>query len=69
MERCLKRIHEEYDHNDENLKNYTRQDSITLNIQRFCEAAIDLAMHIVAEEKLEFPRIAEMHLNYCVPMV
>ena len=22
MEWCLKRIHEEYDHNDENLKNY-----------------------------------------------
>lgn len=56
MERCLKRIHEEYDNNDENLKNYTKQDSIILNIQRACEAAIDLAMFIVAEEKLGIPQ-------------
>jgi len=56
MERCLKRIHEEYNNNDENLKNYTKQDSIILNIQRACEAAIDLAMHIVAEEKLGIPQ-------------
>lgn len=56
MERCLKRIYEEYGHNDENLKNYTKQDSIILNIQRACEAAIDLAMHIVAEEKLGIPQ-------------
>lgn len=29
------------------LKDYTKQDSIILNIQRACEASIDLAMHIV----------------------
>lgn len=56
MERCVKRIHEEYDHNDENLKNYTKQDSIILNIQRACEAAIDLAMFLVAEGKLGIPQ-------------
>lgn len=56
MERCLKCIHEEYDHNDENLKNYTKQHSVILNIQRACEVAIDLAMHIVIEEKLGIPQ-------------
>ena len=49
VERCIRRIHEEYGNNPENLKNYTKQDSIILNIQRACEACIDLAMHIVAE--------------------
>ncbi len=50
--RCLKRINEEYEDNPENLNNLTKQDSITLNIQRACEACIDLAMHIVAEKRM-----------------
>jgi|SRR5690625_3730934 len=56
IERCLKRIHEEYDSQPNNLKNYTKQDSIILNIQRTCEASIDLAMHIVADRKLGVPQ-------------
>ena len=56
IERCIKRIHEEYQDNPENLKNYTKQDSIILNIQRACEAAIDLAMHIVSAQKLGIPQ-------------
>ncbi|SKA84444.1 Uncharacterized conserved protein YutE, UPF0331/DUF86 family [Caloramator quimbayensis] len=56
IERCIKRIHEEYDNNPENLRNYTKQDSIILNIQRACEACIDLAMHIAADEKLGIPQ-------------
>ena len=56
IERCIKRIHEEYQDNPENLKNYTKQDSIILNIQRACEAAIDLAMHIVSTKKLGVPQ-------------
>jgi uncharacterized protein YutE (UPF0331/DUF86 family) len=56
IERCLIRIAEEYDDNEENLKHYTKQDSIILNIQRACQAAIDLAMHIVAERKLGLPQ-------------
>src|SRR5699024_2700874 len=35
---------------------YTRQDSIILNIQRACEASIDLAMYIVSERKLGVPK-------------
>ncbi len=56
IERCLKRINAEYDCNPDHLKNCTKQDSIILNIQRACEASIDLAMHIVAEEKLGLPQ-------------
>ena len=56
IERCINRINEEYENNPENLKNYTKQDSIILNIQRACEAAIDLAMHIVSVKKLGIPQ-------------
>lgn len=56
IERCIKRIHEEYDDDPKNLKNYTKQDSIILNIQRACEACIDLAMHIVAENSYGVPQ-------------
>ncbi|MGG1215805.1 DUF86 domain-containing protein [Micromonospora provocatoris] len=56
IERCVKRIHEVYAGNPNNLKDYTKQDSIILNIQRACEASIDLAMHIVSEQKLGVPK-------------
>lgn len=56
IERCIKRINEEYENNPKNLNNYTKQDSIILNIQRACEACIDLAMHIVSEKKLGIPQ-------------
>lgn len=56
IERCIQRVHEEYQGRPENLENYTKQDSIILNIQRACEAVIDLAMHVVAEKKLGIPQ-------------
>ncbi|MCM3443632.1 type VII toxin-antitoxin system HepT family RNase toxin [Metabacillus halosaccharovorans] len=56
IERCVKRVREEYDDNPENLQNITKQDSIILNLQRACEASIDLAMHIVAEKKIGLPQ-------------
>lgn len=37
-------------------QNYTKQDSIILNIQRACEACIDLAMHMIAQGKLGLPQ-------------
>lgn len=49
IEKCLIRIREVYDNNPANLKDYTRQDSIILNIQRAVEAAIDIAMYIVSD--------------------
>lgn len=56
IERCINRINEVYDGDPENLNDYTKQDSIILNIQRACEAAIDLAMHIVSEKSLGVPQ-------------
>lgn len=45
VERCVSRINEVYDGNPENLKDYTKQDSIILNIQRAIEAIISRARH------------------------
>lgn len=56
IERCVKRIHEEYDNNPDHLNDYTKQDSIVLNILRACEASIDLSMHLVAVKKLGVPQ-------------
>jgi uncharacterized protein YutE (UPF0331/DUF86 family) len=56
IERCIKRINEEYVGNPENLNNFTKQDSIILNIQRAAEACIDMAMHIVAEKSYGIPQ-------------
>jgi uncharacterized protein YutE (UPF0331/DUF86 family) len=57
IERCLARVEAEYlGHEDELESNYTRQDSIILNLQRACEATIDVAMHLVRTKKLGLPQ-------------
>lgn len=57
IERCIKRIHEDYtDHEAELRTNFTRQDAVVLNLLRACEAAIDMAMHIVRVERLGVPQ-------------
>ena len=57
IERCLIRIQEVYGNNDKNLfEDMTKQDSIILNIQRACEAAIDLGMHLVRKRGLGIPQ-------------
>ena len=57
VERCLLRIETEYfGYEDEFETNYTRQDSIILNLQRACEASIDIAMHLVRIHKLGIPQ-------------
>lgn len=57
IERCLGRIESEYrGHEAELESNYTRQDSVILNLQRACEAAIDAAMHLVRVRKLGVPQ-------------
>ena len=56
IERCLRRIEEEYrGHEAELSTNFTRQDSILLNLQRACEASIDAAMHLVRVHRLGIP--------------
>ena len=57
IERCLKRVGDEYrGHEHELHSNFTRQDSIVLNLLRACEASIDLAMHLVRSKKLGLPQ-------------
>lgn len=58
IERCLKRIHEEYDTNNkaEFNKNYTKQDSVILNLERASQATIDIATHIIRIKKLGLPK-------------
>ena len=55
IERCIRRIREEYAA-DPTLNSYTHTDALTLNIERACQAAIDLAMHLVAEGRLGMPK-------------
>ncbi|MDB1122401.1 HepT-like ribonuclease domain-containing protein [Vibrio algarum] len=44
IERCLVRIAEEYQGDAQALRvNFTKQDSVILNLQRLCEASIDIA--------------------------
>jgi uncharacterized protein YutE (UPF0331/DUF86 family) len=57
IERCLQRIHEEYDNHEAELSsNYTKQDSIILNLQRACEAALDMAQRMLKLKKLGLPQ-------------
>lgn len=57
IERCINRINEEYVGSEKQFKNnFTKQDSVILNIQRACEAAIDMASHIVRIKALGIPQ-------------
>jgi uncharacterized protein YutE (UPF0331/DUF86 family) len=55
MERALRRVKQEYLANPA-LDDFTHIDAMTLNIERACQAAIDLAMHIVARDRLGLPQ-------------
>ncbi len=56
IEKCIKRIHEEYENNPENLEDYRRLDCIVFNLQRSCELVTDIAMYIVSMRKLGIPQ-------------
>lgn len=56
IERCIKRINEEYEENANNLNNYSKADAIVLNLQRACELVIDIAMYIISTQKLGIPQ-------------
>jgi uncharacterized protein YutE (UPF0331/DUF86 family) len=57
IERCLKRINVVYAEVGDNLSNdFTRQDSIVLNLQRACEASIDLANYVNKQKSLGIPQ-------------
>lgn len=56
IEKCINRINEEYQNNQENLDDYRKMDMIVLNLQRACEAVLDLAVYIVSTRKLGLPQ-------------
>ncbi len=56
IERCLKRIREEYVGFENTFEeNYTKQDSVILNLERASQATIDIATHIVKVKGLGLP--------------
>jgi uncharacterized protein YutE (UPF0331/DUF86 family) len=60
IERCLKRIREDYQGQEEAFRSeYMRQDAIILNLQRACEQSIDLANHLVKEQKAGIPQTSK----------
>jgi len=56
IEKCINRINEEYENNFQNLEDYRKMDMIVLNLQRACEAVLDLAMYVVSTRKLGLPQ-------------
>lgn len=59
IERCVKRAREEYAYDPATFAtDYTRQDAAILNIQRACEAALDMGQHLIRREKLGVPQSA-----------
>ena len=56
IRRCINRVTEDFRGDPSRLDNFTIQDSIVLNILRACKAAIDLAMHRVAQGRLGIPQ-------------
>ncbi|MBI2749457.1 MAG: DUF86 domain-containing protein [Burkholderiales bacterium] len=59
VERCVARAREEYERDPASFAtDFTRQDAATLNVQRACEAVLDMGQHIVRREGLGVPQSA-----------
>jgi uncharacterized protein YutE (UPF0331/DUF86 family) len=59
IERCVARAREEYHRAPDTFDHdFTRQDAAILNIQRACEAALDMGQHLIRREKLGLPQSA-----------
>jgi uncharacterized protein YutE (UPF0331/DUF86 family) len=55
IERAIRRMQEEYAA-DPALRSFTHIDALTLNLERACQAGIDMAMHLVARDHLGMPQ-------------
>lgn len=59
IERCVARAHAEYNKNPAGFAgDFTAQDAAILNIQRACEAALDIGHHLIRRQKLGVPQSA-----------
>lgn len=57
IERCVARAREEYLHDPATFaSNFTRQDAAVMNVQRACEAALDMGQHLIRRERLGVPQ-------------
>lgn len=63
VQRCVARVREEYDKGPETFaSDHTRQDAAILNVQRACEASLDIAQYIIRRDKLGVPQSARSAL-------
>ncbi len=58
VERCVARVREELAASADFATDFTRQDAAVLNIQRACEACLDIGQHLVRRDKLGLPQSA-----------
>lgn len=59
IERCVARAREEYAKGVDSFTiDHTRQDAAILNIQRACEAALDMGQHLIRRDRLGVPQSA-----------
>jgi uncharacterized protein YutE (UPF0331/DUF86 family) len=59
IERCVARACEEYARDPATFAtDFTRQDAAVLNVQRACEAALDMGQHLIRRERLGVPQSA-----------
>ncbi|MBO9542184.1 DUF86 domain-containing protein [bacterium] len=59
IERCVARAREEYQRDPSTFAtDFTRQDAAILNIQRACEAALDMGQHLIRRDRLGVPQSA-----------
>ncbi|MDE1908260.1 MAG: DUF86 domain-containing protein [Pseudomonas sp.] len=57
IERCVARARQEYDKDPTSFTtDFTRQDAAIFNIQRACEAALDMGQHLIRRERLGVPQ-------------
>lgn len=56
IERCIKRVNEEYNGDPSSINNISKNDAIVLNLQRGCELVVDIAMYVVSTKKLGVPQ-------------
>lgn len=58
IKRCLSRINQEFTDEADFKSNFTKQDSVVLNLQRLCEASIDISNILIKRHKLGIPQSA-----------
>lgn len=54
INRCIKRIQDDFQ--DDFKSNYTKQDAVILNIERACQAAIDMGNRMIRIKNLGLPQ-------------